>query len=1085
MIDAWNPPTPTYGSPMLVHREFAEWARKQPDAIAIISQEETLSYAELDVRSNQLARHLQSLGAGPEIPVALCFERSVDFIVGLLGIAKSGGACVLLDPSYPPHRLTTMLKEAGARLLVTRESTARALLPHEAVVVAVDRDRASLAAQSDHPVSDGVDAGSLSCIFFTSGSTGIPKAVMWQYTRSVEASPVPHPPRPKPVIAEPRDRHLFKASVGFTLVSLEVHGPLRSGGTVVIIPPGQEQDPQFLVAQILQHHVVSIALVPTLLQLILEEPQLAQCQSLREIFCFGEKLSQRLCQDVFAKTKAQLTMVFGLTEAPSATSWTALDAASLRPGAVGFVNPSRRVYVLDAELQPLPPGATGEIFVGGNISRGYAGRPAFTAERFLPDPFSPVPGARMYRSGDHGRFAADGMLEFVGRVDDQVKIRGFRVEIAEIETALAEHPQVRTAVVIAHDAGGAGPVLAAYYLARDASTPPPVESELIRHLRARLPAFMVPARVMRLETFPLNRNGKLDRNAFPLPDTLASRSDIPVVAPRTPVEITLCRIWEEILAHSPIGIHDDFFDLGGHSIHAARITARARRDLTIDLSVTELFNYSTIASLAAQIENLRSSAPSTLTALPPLLPACSLDPAKPAPTSCCQRSMIKENERAIARGAPSNTGLFHFELRGPLQTFALTQALHEILRRHHLLRTIYQRDGTRIWQQVQPVDLFKLEFIEARHLSPTELTERAKELHQRHANTPFDLFHELPLRATLLHSTDVRHHFILSMHHVIYDQVTSRALLQELWTLYESFVKSAPSPLPEPSLQYADYAAWESAWVRRGMPHFDSLANYWLHQLADAPPSPEGMLAATVPVSQPAMEDSIHPIELTPESTAHVRQLAREEKATVFMILLAAVKAVFHLSGGITDIILKTFVDGRTRPELNDLFGCFIQGLPLRTTVTSNLTFSQCVQRVRSTCLQAFTHQDLPADKIGDALRRNGHPPLDISAAIQILEVTHALSGPTDLTVERLEFGPSFPIDDTDFYIQFTDDGEILSGKLYSGSGRMCPQRLRHFTKALTVLLSQGTLEPTTQLQALAGLVSPLPQTQETISIIP
>ncbi len=1078
LLDAWNPPTPTYGAATLLHREFTAWALKQPDATAIISLEGTLSYAELEVRSNQLARHLQGLGAGPEIPVALCFERSVDFIVGLLGIAKSGGACVFLDPSYPPHRLTTMLQEAGARLLVTRESTARALPPHEAVVIAVDRDRAPITANDDSAVDDGASPGNLSCIFFTSGSTGIPKAVMWQYTRNVEPGSVHDHHRPKPVTAQPGDRHLFKASVGFTLVSLEVQSPLRTGGTVVIIPPGQEQDPQFLVAQMRQHSVTSIALVPTLLQLMLEEPQLAQCQSLKEIFCFGEKLSPLLCQEVFARTKAQLTMVYGLTEAPSATSWTALDAASLRPGAVGFVNPSRRVYVLDTELQPLPLGITGEIFVGGNISRGYAGRPAFTAERFLPDPFSPVPGARMYRSGDHGRFAADGMLEFVGRVDDQVKIRGFRVEIAEIETALAEHPQVRTAVVLAHDAGGDGPVLAAYYLARDASTPPPVESELIRHLRARLPSFMVPARVVRLETFPLNRNGKLDRNAFPLPDTQAPRSDTPVVAPRTPVEITLCRIWEEILGHSPIGIQDDFFELGGHSIHAARITARARRELNLDLSVTELFNHSTIAGLSAQIDHIKSSAP-VLPPLPPLLPTCSLDPASPAPTSCCQRRMIKENERAIARGAPSNTGLFHLALHGTLHLVAFTSALHEIMRRHHLFRTIYHRDGTRIWQHVQPVDAFKLEFIDASNLSLAALTDRAKELHQRHASTPFDLFHELPLRATLLHSSDVRHHFILSLHHVIYDLVTSRSCFSELWTLYKSFVNATPSPLPEPPLQYADYAAWESAWVQRGTPRFELLANYWLNQLADAPPSPEGMLAAAGPVSQPALEDSIHSIDLPPESTARLRQFAREEKATVFMVLLAAVKAVFHLGGGINDILLTTFVDCRTRPELNDLFGCFTQGIPLRTNVTCGLTFSQFVQQVRATCLGAFTHQDLPADKIGDTLRRNGRPPLEIRSAIQILEVKNAISGPPNLGIERLEFGPSFAIGATDFYIQFTDDGESLSGKLYSGSGRMCPQRLRNFTKALTALLSQATLEPTTQLKELAGLVSPLQKPQE------
>ena len=1061
LLDAWNPPTPTYGSPMFVHRDFAEWARKQPEAPAIISEVETLSYAELDVRSNQLARHLQGLGAGPEIPVAICFERSVDLLVGLVGIAKSGGACVFLDPSYPPHRLTTMLREAGARLLVTRESTARAFPPHEAVVVAVDRDRSAIASQSDQPVSDGVDAGSLSCIFFTSGSTGIPKAVMWQYTRNVEAPVVQDKQRARSVTAKAGDRHLFKASVGFTLVSLEVHGPLRSGGTVVIIPPGQEQDPRFLVEQMRLHSVASIALVPTLLQLILEEPQLAQCQSLKEIFTFGEKLSPRLCQEVFARTNAQLTMVYGLTEAPSATSWTALDASSLRPAAVGFVNPSRRLYVLDADLKPLPQGVTGEIFVGGNISRGYAGRPAYTAERFLPDAFSPVPGARMYRSGDHGRFAADGMLEFVGRVDDQVKIRGFRVEIAEIETALAEHPLVRTAVVMAHDPNGDGPTLAAYYVVRDNNGALPDESELLRHLRARLPSFMVPSRVVRLETIPLNRNGKLDRAALPLPEAVAALGDAPIAVPGTPAEISLCQIWEEILARSPIGIHDDFFDLGGHSIHAARITARARREFNIDLSVTALFNYPTISALAAEIE--RAGSFTTAELFPPLVPTSSLHPEKPAVTSTMQRSAIKENESAIALGLPSDSALFHYGIKGSLQVPALEHALREILRRHHILRTVYQREGTHITQQVQPTESFKLERTEVG--TPVEI-------HTRHASDYFDLCKDLPVRATLLRVGAKEHHLIFSLHHIVYDHVTTSSLLRELWTLYDAFARGQPSPLPEPTLQYADYAAWEASWLRRGTERYDALAAYWLKQLGDAPPSPEGLLAADVPIVHPSLEDSVHAIDLTAETTAALRRLAREEKATVFMVILTAVEAAFHLGGGFEDIILKTYVDSRTRPELTGTFGCFIRGMALRTRVSPDLTFVQLLQRVRTTCLEGFTHLDLPSDKIGDTLRRAHCPPLQIRAALQILEATESPGFPPDLEIERINFGPPFRIGSADFFIQFTDDGKALSGKLYSGSGRLCPRRLRWFTEVVTELISHAVRAPGENLRSLAPLLS-------------
>lgn len=1068
-----NPSPPSHGAPPFFHRVFERWARKRPRAPAIIDSGGTVTYAELDRLSNRLARHLQALGAGPEVPVALCFERSREFVTGVVGIAKAGAACAYLDPGYPPLRLVSMIREAGARLLVTTDSVARALPGHGATVVAVDRDRNAIASWSDGGVEDGLLAGNLSSIFFTSGSTGIPKAVMWQYPRGVIPERRRFFQRLRPAPPRPGERHLFKASVGFTLVTREVQTPLRTGGAVVIVPPGGEQDPRQIVDAMIRHRVVSITAVPTLLDLLLKEPDLSRCRRLRDVISFGEKLSPGLAADLLSKSRARLTVVYGATEAPSATTATLSRRHPTAPLSIGRVNPGRRIYLLDSDLQPVAPGSVGEIFIGGTISRGYAGRPALTAERYLPDPFSPHPGSRMYRTGDLGRLSEEGTLEFSGRADEQVKIRGFRVELSEIEAALRDHPGISSAVAVAHRLSGEDPTLVAYYLPADPAGPLPDEAGLIRFLRSRLPSFMVPSRIVSVPAFPVNRNGKIDRSSFPVPSGRLPGPERPPDPPVTPTESVLCRIWERVLSRSPIGRSDDFFDLGGHSIQAARIAAESRGAFQVDLSVTELFNHPSVAALASEIDRQRAQAGLREELLPAILPSCSLHPEAPAPTTSFQRSCFKENERTRAGGLPSNNGLLHFALRGPVEPGALREALREIVRRHHILRTTYQRTGKTLLQAVQAPGAFQIEDLDASSGSSGERSELPLSVHRSYRSRHFDLSREIPLRATLIRLGPDEFRLILALHHIAYDQVTTRLFLRELWELHRAYSGKEPSPLAEPALQYADYAAWEAGWLRPDSVRYQRLSAYWLRQLSGAPASPESILHAAVPTPHPPREDAIHPIELAPETISQLRACARARRTTLFMVLLSAIKAAFHLASGESDLILTTFVDARIRPELNDLFGCFTRGLPLRTSVDSDLTFAQLLARVRSVCLEAFAHLDLPSDKIGDTLRKSGNPPLQIRAAVQILEVGEQapVPAPPGIAIEPIHDGPAFRIGSTDFFIQFVDFGDRLSGTLYSGSGRCCPERLRRFARAVAGILALVPDQPDAPLSRFAPLV--------------
>jgi amino acid adenylation domain-containing protein len=614
LLVAWNATAAGYPSEQCLHDLFAGQAERTPDAVAVICAEQHLSYGELDRRSNQLAHHLRSLGVGPEVIVGLCVERSLDMVLGLLAILKSGGAYLPLDPGDPPARLAYMLADAHAPVLVApaalaerlaqeslpQESLAQESLTQDARLVRLDADWARIARQPTSAVASGVQADNLAYVIYTSGSTGQPKGAMLRHRGVVNRLAW----MDDAYRLQPGDRVLQKTPFGFDVSVWELFWPLLRGAGLVMARPGGHRDSAYLVQAIAAHSITIVHFVPSMLREFLQTPRLEPCASLREVMCSGEALSADLVAAFAARLPGRLHNLYGPTETSVDVSFWRCDPAAPTV-AIGRPIANTQLYVLDSGLGPVPIGVAGELYVGGvGLGRGYLERAALTAERFVPDPFGR--GERLYRTGDLARWRADGTLEFLGRLDHQVKLRGYRIELGEIEAELRRHGGVADAVVVARQDAGE-PRLVAYVVGQETAA---TDAATLRaHLRARLPDYMVPSAFVALDALPLTPSGKLDRKALPAPAGGAGIAQAAYVAPRTPGEEVLAAIWAQLLELDKVGVDDNFFALGGHSLLAMRVAARLRDAFGIELPLRTVFEAPTIAELSKSIdEKLRQPA---------------------------------------------------------------------------------------------------------------------------------------------------------------------------------------------------------------------------------------------------------------------------------------------------------------------------------------------------------------------------------------------------------------------------------------------------------------------------------------------
>jgi amino acid adenylation domain-containing protein len=584
-----------------LHQLFEEQVEHTPGNIAVVFEDQQLTYTELNARANQLAHHLQKLGVRPEVLVAICVERSLEMVIGLLGVLKAGGAYLPVDPTYPKERLAFMLEDAQTLVLLTQQRLLGNLPEHGAHVVCLDTGCEIMDRESEENPVSGVATDNLAYVIYTSGSTGRPKGVMISHRAIcnhmfwLQMS----------FALTEADKVLQKTPFSFDASIWEFYAPLLVGAQLLMARPGGHQDSFYLVKVIRDQKVTTLQLVPSLLRMLLEEGGIETCKSLRRLLCGGEGLPVDLQERFFANLDAELHNLYGPTEACiDATYWTCKRGSHLQTVPIGRPIANTQVYILDRHLQPVPIGIPGELHIGGaGLARGYLNRPDLTEEKFIPNPFSDEPGARLYKTGDLARYLSDGNIQFLGRLDHQVKIRGFRIELGEIEAVLAQHPAVRATVVMAREDQPGYKHLVAYVVPNQKQVP--TSSELRSFLKEKLPEYMVAAAFVLLDALPLTPNGKVDRRALPTPDGARLEVEETFVPPRTPVEEILAEIWSEVLGLERVGIYDNFFELGGHSLLATQVISRAREAFQVELSLRSLLEKPTVVSLAERIETHR------------------------------------------------------------------------------------------------------------------------------------------------------------------------------------------------------------------------------------------------------------------------------------------------------------------------------------------------------------------------------------------------------------------------------------------------------------------------------------------------
>ncbi len=602
-LTALHGPTVLHRRGDCLHDLFIRQAATTPDATALYFEERTMSYAELNRRSNKLAHHLRKLSVRPDIIVGLCVERSLEMVVGLLGIMKAGGAYLPLDPNYPKQRLAYMLDDARAPVLVTQAALLRGLPTHDAEVVRIDADWEEIERQPSTPVDSRTLPGNLAYVVYTSGSTGRPKGVM-----------IPHAGIVNRLLwmdetyrLSTADRVLHKTPLSFDVSVWEIMWPLIAGAGAVLARSGGHSDSSYLAALIAAQGVTVAHFLPTMLRTFLEMGAFNDCTSLREVLCGGETLPFDTVRAFLANGRAALSNIYGPTEASiGMTCWRGtMRADGIVP--IGRPIANARAYVLDAWLEPVPTGVAGELYIGGiPLARGYLHQPALTAEKFVPNPFEE--GQRLYRTGDLVRLLPDGNLAFLGRIDQQVKVRGYRIELDEIEGLLASCPGVSQAAVAAREDVKGGKRLVGYVVP---SAQAPSAQELRAYLRTKLPDYMIPSAFVTLKALPQTPNGKIDRNGLPAPKPQTGE----YVPPRDDIELAVQRLWQQVIGLAPIGIKDDFFELGGHSLLGASLIEACNRLFKIRLPSSVLFNCSTVETLADAIRQKET-----------LLPYCPLVP---------------------------------------------------------------------------------------------------------------------------------------------------------------------------------------------------------------------------------------------------------------------------------------------------------------------------------------------------------------------------------------------------------------------------------------------------------------------------
>ncbi|MFE1376766.1 amino acid adenylation domain-containing protein [Streptomyces pharetrae] len=928
---------------------FTERVAESPDAVAVLAGDVSLTYAEVNARAEGLARLLVERGAAPERFVAVALPRSADLVVALLAVWKAGAAYLPLDTEYPADRLAYMLEDADPALVLTTTGLLPELPEFDLPRLLLDDLAETPAAE---PVRVGTDLHRSAYVIYTSGSTGRPKGVV-----------VPQGPLVNFLVSMrdrfalgADDRLLAVTTVGFDIAGLELFVPLLSGSAVVVAARDVVRDPAALCDLVLSTGASVMQATPSLWRAVLAQDP-AVVERLR-VLIGGEALPADLAV-ALAERAASVTNLYGPTETTIwSTAWQVTPGAARSPR-IGRPIANTQVYVLDAGLRPVPPGVPGELYIAGDgVVRGYHGRFALTSERFVADPYG-APGSRMYRTGDLARWTKDGELEYLSRVDDQVKLRGFRIELGEIEAVLASHGQVAQAAVIVREDRPGDKRLAAYVVGTQGARPQAAE---LRELAAgRLPGYMVPSAFVVLDAMPLTPNGKLNRRALPAPD---HGTDMPQGrAPRSPREEILCGLFAETLGLASVSIDDDFFQLGGHSLLATKLVSRIRTVLDAELAVRQVFEAPTVAELTTALDRSAGARGRVVRAD---------RPARVPLSNAQQRLWFLQHLEGPSDAYNMPVSL---SLTGPVDEEALRLALADVVARHESLRTVFAEDaGGAAYQVVLEPEQVRVPLVVERVADDAT----ADRMMRRAAGYVFDLGREIPLRVSLFRLPAEaggdgrdRSALLLLTHHIAGDAWSRGILVRDLTAAYTARAVGGEAPVWEPlPVQYADYSLWQRELLGSEDDPDSELSRqlaYWKRTLAGLPEE------LALPFDRPRPATATYAgdrIAFSFPDHLHERltEVAREHRASVFMVLQAALAALLTRLGAGTDIPLGTPIAGRTDDALDDLVGFFVNTLVLHTDTSGDPTFAELIERVRTADLEAYAHQDLPFERLVEAV---------------------------------------------------------------------------------------------------------------------
>ncbi|MEU4554379.1 amino acid adenylation domain-containing protein [Micromonospora violae] len=920
---------------------FANQVAREPDAVAIVDGDTRLTYRDLDARANQVAHWLIEQGAGPERVVGLALSRSVELAVGVVAVGKAGAAYVPIDLDQPASRLEFMLAEAKPVLVVNAEA------------LAGDFSRYPDAAPPErlHPFN-------ASCVMYTSGSTGVPKAVVLTHADLVA------------LVADRcwtpgRQRMLWHSPPVFDALTFEMCVPLLRGDTVVLLR-SNDTDIDALADAIVRERISVLWLTAGVFAVVAEH-HVHALAGVRQVWTGGDVVSPAAAAQVLAAHPGlRIVNGYGPAEATVFSTHHVVDAiAADRPIPIGTPMDNMRVHVLNDGLGMVPRGVAGELYVAGaGVARGFLHRGALTAERFVADPWGP-PGSRMYRTGDVVRWNRDDRLEFVGRLDQQIKIRGFRVESGEVEAVLAQHPQVAQVAVMAREDRRGDRQLVGYVVAADGTQPDGLWDFAAR----RLPDYMVPAGFVVLDRLPLTANGKLDRAALPEPDYGAAAKHR---APRTPQEEILCGLFADVLGVSTVGVDDGFFALGGHSLLATRLVSRIRSALGVELSIRSVFDDPTVAGLARHVDSAARARPRLVRQPRP----------ETMPLSFAQQRLWFLH-KLEGPSATYNVPLV-LRLSGLVSLDALRSALRDVVLRHEALRTVFPDVGGQPYQRVLDPEEVRVDW-DVRRAAGEELDAALLAA----AGHGFDLATELPIRAWVFDTGPGEYVLLVLLHHIAGDGWSMRPLVTDLMTAYDARRRNEEPRWPELPVQYADYTLWQRELLGGEDDPASVLSRqvaYWTDHLDGLPD--EIVLPSDRPRPTMASYRGGHLLfELDADLHRRIVDLARRLQVTVFMVLQAGLAALLTRMGAGTDIPLGSGVAGRTDEALDDLVGFFVNTLVLRADTAGNPSFTELLRRVRDTSLAAYAHQDVPFEYLVEAINpersATHHPLFQVAIVLQ------------------------------------------------------------------------------------------------------